>query len=301
MVGEAPGDREQLGADRGRAEAPPRPDPGAGRVGQGLREPRADDVRERHRGAQHRDRRRRGRRAGRRPRRMLGRGTERLLVVAEAYPELEALEELLQAAGRPARGRGPDRDHPPRLQRHGRDLQHPDPGLPGGDRRPPVRLRPARVLRRPGGGRGAPAGQPLPRPRHERASGAALVRARSPWRWPRCSPRPRSRRSADITDADVALRLAPDGSLLVTERLTFDYDGHFEGSYRDIILRHGERITDVAVSQDGSRFQPGGNTGLGSYDRPACSAPSSSATAYRIVWHYRATDEERTHRDLATG
>ena len=38
---QAPGDREQLGADRRRAAPPPRPDPGAGRIGQGLRDARA--------------------------------------------------------------------------------------------------------------------------------------------------------------------------------------------------------------------------------------------------------------------
>src|SRR5690349_3223383 len=74
-------------------------------------------------------------------------------------------------------------------------------------------------------------------------------------------------KTADVTDADVALRMAPDGALLVTERLTFDYDGSFEGSYRDIILRHGEHITGVTLSQDGVKFKPGGNTALGSHDR----------------------------------
>ncbi len=101
-------------------------------------------------------------------------------------------------------------------------------------------------------------------------------------------------RSADIKGADVALRLAPDGSLLVTERLTFDYDGHFEGSYRDIVLLHDERITDVTLSQDGRRFEPGGNTALGSHDRPAVYGTEEFGDTFRIVWHYRATDEQRT-------
>ncbi len=77
-------------------------------------------------------------------------------------------------------------------------------------------------------------------------------------------------KTANVTDADVSLRLAPDGSLLVTERLTFNYDGRFEGSYRDIILRHGEQIEDVTLSQDGRVFQPGGNTALGSHDARVC-------------------------------
>ena len=100
--------------------------------------------------------------------------------------------------------------------------------------------------------------------------------------------------SANITDADVALRLAPNGDLLVTETLRFDYQGHFEGSYRDIDLLHGERISDVSVSQDGVRFQPGGDTTLGSHDRPEVFGATSTQTGARIVWHYNATDDQRT-------
>ncbi|MET0127610.1 MAG: DUF2207 domain-containing protein, partial [Solirubrobacterales bacterium] len=49
---------------------------------------------------------------------------------------------------------------------------------------------------------------------------------------------PASADSANIIDADVDLALARDGSLLVTEHLTYDYDGTFQGSYRDIDLLH---------------------------------------------------------------
>ena len=104
---------------------------------------------------------------------------------------------------------------------------------------------------------------------------------------------PASARSADITAADVALRLAPNGDLLVTERLTFEYDGHFEGSYRDIHLLPRGAISDVSVSQDGQRFSPGGNTALGSDDRPGVFGTVDMGSAYRVVWHYRATDEQR--------
>ena len=104
---------------------------------------------------------------------------------------------------------------------------------------------------------------------------------------------PASARSADITAADVALRLAPNGDLLVTERLTFQYDGHFEGSYRDIDLLHGESISDVSVAQDDQRFAPGGNAALGSDDRPGVFGALDMGSTYRVVWHYRATDEQR--------
>lgn len=105
-------------------------------------------------------------------------------------------------------------------------------------------------------------------------------------------------RSADITDADVDLRLARDGSLLVVEHLTFDYDGSFQGSYRDIELRHGELITNVSLSQGGETYKPGGNTALGSNDRPGVFGVEDLGDVVRVVWHYRATDEQRTY-DLA--
>jgi uncharacterized membrane protein len=103
-------------------------------------------------------------------------------------------------------------------------------------------------------------------------------------------------KSADVVDADVQLRLARDGALLVTENLTFDYDGSFEGSYRDIPLRHSEEITDVSVSVDGKKYEPGGNVILGSHDRPGVYGvtPLFDGGA-RVVWHYQASDEQRTY------
>lgn len=101
--------------------------------------------------------------------------------------------------------------------------------------------------------------------------------------------------SADIVDADVELRLASDASLLVTEHLTFDYDGSFQGSYRDIDLLHGERIKDVTFSQGETVYEPGGNTALGSNDRPGVFGTERFGNTYRVVWHYRASDEQRTY------
>lgn len=101
-------------------------------------------------------------------------------------------------------------------------------------------------------------------------------------------------KSSDIVDADVQLELANDASLLVTERLTFDYDGSFEGSYRDIPLLHGEHITDVRVGEGGQAYEPGGNTTLGSHDRPGVFGAIPFGPGERIVWHYRASDEQKT-------
>ena len=102
-------------------------------------------------------------------------------------------------------------------------------------------------------------------------------------------------KSYDITNANVDLSLAPDGALLVTEHLTFNYDGSFEGAYRDIPLLHDEKIRDVVVSENGRDYKPGGSTILGSHDRPGVYGWEYTDDGFRIVWHYQAADEQRTY------
>jgi uncharacterized membrane protein len=95
-------------------------------------------------------------------------------------------------------------------------------------------------------------------------------------------------------EANVSLRLAPDGALLVTEQLTFEYDGSFQASFRDIVLKHGEQITDVSVREGEKRYRPGGCTFEGCTD---AEGTFGSTTIYpegvRIVWHHKASDETR--------
>ena len=68
--------------------------------------------------------------------------------------------------------------------------------------------------------------------------------------------------SADVTNANVTLRLARDSSVLVSERLTFDYQGTYHASYRDIPLANGATIDPNSIGvREGSRvYQPGGCT-----------------------------------------
>ena len=101
-------------------------------------------------------------------------------------------------------------------------------------------------------------------------------------------------KSSDVTAADVEMGLADDASLLVRETLTFDYDGSFEASYRDIPLLHGERITDVVVGEGGRRYDPGGCTTFGCFDRDATYGVEPQGSGIRVVWHHGATDDERT-------
>lgn len=107
-----------------------------------------------------------------------------------------------------------------------------------------------------------------------------------------------------IDDAAIRVEVQPDASLRVTEQLEFDFTGDFSGAYRDIPLAEGVKASNVQVIEDGERYQPGGNTTLGSYDRPGSfgavgirfpDAEGDGPTAgFRVVWHYSARDEERT-------
>ncbi len=106
-----------------------------------------------------------------------------------------------------------------------------------------------------------------------------------------------------IERADIAVELNRDGSLDVTEALRFDFDGDFTGAYRDIPLRGAAKISRVSVSEaGGSPYQPGGSTELGGFDLPnrfgvteipEFQLPAGAAGGTRVVWHYRAADEDR--------
>ena len=96
-----------------------------------------------------------------------------------------------------------------------------------------------------------------------------------------------------LPNADVAARVSPDGSLLVSERITIE--GAFHGAYRDIPLRKGESIDQIAVSEGGTRYSRGGSTELGSIDTPGTFNYESSSKRVRIVWHFQAAGEARTY------
>ncbi len=101
-------------------------------------------------------------------------------------------------------------------------------------------------------------------------------------------------KSYSLPAADVAVQIQPDGSLLVQERISFDFSGDFSGAYRDIPLRAGESIDQVGVSEGDDDYIPGANTELGSFGVPGSFGVEQSSKLVRIVWHYRAIDERRT-------
>jgi len=110
-------------------------------------------------------------------------------------------------------------------------------------------------------------------------------------------------KSFRVDRADVRVELQDDASLRVTERLTFDFSGNFTGAFRDIPLAEGVTARSIGVSEEGETYEPGGATGLGSYDRPGTFGADElrlddngegPTRGVRVVWHYEANSEERT-------
>jgi len=56
-----------------------------------------------------------------------------------------------------------------------------------------------------------------------------------------------------LQNADVAVRVAPTGALLVTESITIG--GAYHGAYRDIPLRRGESIDRISVAEGEKKTQ----------------------------------------------
>ena len=132
---------------------------------------------------------------------------------------------------------------------------------------------------------------------HRRSDSEEAPRPRcvSSWRCWSLLPGQASAKEYDLPAADVEIVVLDDGSLAVTEQITFAFDGSFSGAYRDVAVRSGERVTDIAVSEgDPGLHRPGAPTALGSDGDPGTFGVEDLGNRIRIVWHYRATDEART-------
>jgi uncharacterized membrane protein len=97
-----------------------------------------------------------------------------------------------------------------------------------------------------------------------------------------------------MSEADVDIVVNDDGSLSVTETLTYLFDGDFSGAYRDIPLRPGESISQVRVSDESVEYELGGCTELGCSSPPGSYGVEVQGDLVRIVWHHSSSNEDRT-------
>lgn len=103
-----------------------------------------------------------------------------------------------------------------------------------------------------------------------------------------------SAKSFALDDADVLVRVAPDGSLKVRERITFAFHGPFTGAYRDIPLKAGERIDSISVAAGGRPYRPGGSAELGTPGPASQFGSAPQGDGRRIVWRFAAISGRRT-------
>ena len=66
-----------------------------------------------------------------------------------------------------------------------------------------------------------------------------------------------------LPEASVDVVVQKNGRVRVTEHITYDFSGDFEGGYREIPLAGGSRIEDVSVSEGGRPYSPGASAELG--------------------------------------
>ena len=115
-------------------------------------------------------------------------------------------------------------------------------------------------------------------------------------------PAPANAKSFTLPEARIEARVAPDGSIRVTEHVTYSFSGDFSGGYREIPhLRtdldgdmHRLSVTDISVSENGRDYQPGASAELGSFGAPDTFGVAELGDRTRIVWHYDAFNEGRT-------
>jgi hypothetical protein len=103
-------------------------------------------------------------------------------------------------------------------------------------------------------------------------------------------------KSYTLPEASVEVVVRPDGSVDVSEHITFDYDGDFQGAWRDFPSRFGEQVLpdSVQVSEAGQPYEPGGTPVLGESGPAGTFAITPHEGGLRVVWRYRAENERRT-------
>src|SRR3990170_841773 len=101
-------------------------------------------------------------------------------------------------------------------------------------------------------------------------------------------------KSFTLPSAHVSVRVAPDGALLVEERITYDFAGDFSGGFREIPGAGGQAIDRVAVSEGEVASRPGPSAELGSAGDAGTFGTTVTGKGLRVVWHYRASFEVRT-------
>ena len=95
-------------------------------------------------------------------------------------------------------------------------------------------------------------------------------------------------KSYSVESIRIDARVAPDGSMRVTEIVTYRFEGKFAYAYRDVPLKPGEELVEIGVRERDVLYTRAEGKEPGTY------TVTSGETGYRITWYYDARDEGRT-------
>ncbi|MGM0653654.1 MAG: DUF2207 domain-containing protein, partial [Bacillota bacterium] len=98
-------------------------------------------------------------------------------------------------------------------------------------------------------------------------------------------------RSFYFPEVVIEAEIKPDGSMEVVEDRTFSFDGHYQGAWQYIYLKHNAEIRDVRVSESG---QPYEEMPIGTQDVPDIFYVDYKQDHVYIDWSFEAQDENRT-------
>ncbi|PIT85544.1 hypothetical protein COU36_02695, partial [Candidatus Micrarchaeota archaeon CG10_big_fil_rev_8_21_14_0_10_59_7] len=90
-------------------------------------------------------------------------------------------------------------------------------------------------------------------------------------------------KSYSIPDASLSYAVQPDGSVLVSEKISFDFRGSYTFAYRDFDFSKGGRVENLVVYEGAAPYSPSCNK------QPSTFCYEGS----RVTWYYRANDEAR--------
>jgi uncharacterized membrane protein len=96
-------------------------------------------------------------------------------------------------------------------------------------------------------------------------------------------------KSYEIPTIRVEVSINPDGTVQITEHLTYSYDGSFSWAEYELPKLGYSAITDIQVSEGGQSYINDNS------EEPGTFSVSESDEAIRLKWHYNAEDERRTY------
>ena len=96
-------------------------------------------------------------------------------------------------------------------------------------------------------------------------------------------------KSYEIPTIRVEVSINEDGTVQITEHLTYSYDGSFSWAEYELPKSGYSAIKDIRISEGGQSYINSNSEEPGTY------SVSESAETIRLKWHYNAEDERRTY------